>query len=141
MIYFLSILLIFSFFVFRAGTFAGDMLRYYSGYLGVLCIVMFLYMNSLVDNYRSASAPFLALLGGLLFLPFSFQVIFRLGLPLLETVAGLIVSFIIYSITNEIFIGILVGIAVMWLLSLKTLKIIPIKLSLGNYTKIFKRNT
>ena len=103
--------------------------------------MMFIYINSLVDNARSASAPFLALLGGLLFLPFSFQVMFRLGLPLLETAAGFIVSFIVYSITNEIFMSILVVVAVMWLLSLKTLKIIPIKLSLGNYTQFFKRNT
>ena len=138
MIYFLSVFLIVAFFIFRAGTFTGDMLRYFLGYLGVVFITVFIFANSTDNSARSASMPFLALLGAMLFLPFSFQVIFRLGLPLLETGLGLIIAFIAYSIMDEIFISALMGMIAMWLLSLKTLKIIPIKISLGNYTQIFK---
>ncbi len=140
MIYFLSFVLIIAFFVFRAGTFTGDMLRYYSGYLGVLAISICMYLNSLPSDVRNASSTFLLLLGALFFIPFSFQVMFRLGLPLLETAIGVGLSFIAYSLTSNISICVVVGVFAMWLLSLKTLKLIPIKLSLNNYTKFFKAN-
>lgn len=140
MIYFLSLVLIIAFFIFRAGTYTGDMLRYFSGYLGVLSISVCLYINTLPSEVRNASSTFLLLLGGLFFVPFSFQVIFRLGLPLLETAIGIGSSFIAYSLTSNITISVAAGVFTMWLLSFKTLDLIPIKLSLKNYTKFFKSN-
>ncbi|MGK9155427.1 hypothetical protein [Acinetobacter radioresistens] len=141
MIYILAILLTCAFYFFRAGTFAGDMLRYYSGFMGAISLLLFFYANSLPydGSSRNANLTFLPLLGGLLYLPFTFQMMFRLGLPILETGLGLFISFIAYKITDGIIISIFFGALAMWLISLKTLKIVPVKLALSNYTNLFKR--